>query len=217
MRREALRISLFVWLVGLTSTGLTACASGPVPRADGRPPVGPVLVGGCGPAPGLAARYILPFAPGEAYELTQGNCGRESHGGRFRYAYDFRLPTGTPVLAARDGIVMTVRDGNPDGTRRVGDENFLFVRHPDGELSRYIHLRQDGALVEEGQPVAAGDTIALSGNSGRSAFPHLHFDVADRCGSNGCRTIPSAFVNADPPMPDGRGPVEALPLDLESN
>jgi murein DD-endopeptidase MepM/ murein hydrolase activator NlpD len=193
---------------------IPGCASGPVARADGRPPVEPSgLVGGCGPAPGVSARYVLPFTPGEAYELTQGNCGGESHGGRFRYSYDFRMPPDTPVLAARDGIVMTVRDGNPDGTRRVGDENFLIIRHPDGELSRYIHLRRDGALVEKGEPVAAGDTIALSGNSGRSAFPHLHFDVVDRCGSGGCRTIPSAFLNADPPMPNGRGMVAALPLE----
>ncbi|MFW6088345.1 MAG: M23 family metallopeptidase [Gemmatimonadota bacterium] len=205
-------VSLAGLAVGLvTGAGPTGCASGPMPRADGRPPVdASTLVGGCGPAPGLTARYVLPFTPGEAYELTQGNCGAESHGGRFRYAYDFRMPPDTPVLAARDGIVMTVRDDNPDGTRRVGDENFLIVRHLDGAMSRYIHLRQDGALVEEGVPVAAGDTIALSGNSGRSSFPHLHFDVADRCGSGGCRTIPSAFLNADPPMPDGRRPVEAL-------
>jgi len=212
--RTARRTTLVTGLAGIAvSVGLIGCASGPVPRADGRPPVETsVLVGGCGPARGLAARYILPFTPGEAYELTQGNCGGESHGGRFRYAYDFRMPPDTPVLAARAGVVMTVRDANPDGTRRVGDENFLIIRHPDGELSRYIHLRQDGALVGEGEPVTAGDTIALSGNSGRSSFPHLHFDVADRCGSGGCRTIPSAFVNADPPMPDGRGPVEALPF-----
>lgn len=213
MSRVAPRLSLVVGLAGLAvSPGLAGCASGPVPRADGRPPVESVLVGGCGPAHGLRARYVLPFTPGEAYELTQGNCGAESHGGRFSYAYDFRMPPDTPVLAARAGIVMTVRDANPDGTRRVGDENFLILRHSDGELSRYIHLRQDGALVEQGERVAAGDTIALSGNSGRSSFPHLHFDVADRCGSDGCRTIPSAFVNADPPMPDGRGPVEALPF-----
>lgn len=202
-------------LVGLAA--IAGCASGRAAPPEGRPALeSPVLVGGCGPAPGLVARYVLPFTPGEAYTLTQGNCGAESHTGRFRYAYDFRMPSGTPVLAARDGIVMTVRDGNPDGTRRVGDENFVIVRHPDGELSRYVHLRQHGALVEEGHRVAAGDTIALSGDSGRSAFPHLHFDVADRCGSDGCRTIPIAFLNADPPMPDGRGPFEALPPEDDS-
>lgn len=167
------------------------------------------LVGGCGPAPGLEPRYVLPFTPGETYELTQGNCGEESHDGRFRYGFDFRMPVGTPVVAARDGIVHTVRDDRPDGTRRVGDENFVFIWHEGNVLSRYLHLRQGGATVWEGKRVSAGDTIGYSGNSGRSAFPHLHFDVADRCGEDGCRTTPSAFRNADPAIPRARGIVTA--------
>lgn len=183
-------------------TLLGGCASaGPVP--PGTP------VGGCGPAPGLEALYILPFTPGDSYVMTQGNCGSDSHGGRFRYAFDFRMPIGTPVLAARDGIVHTVRDDRPDGTRRVGDENFVFVWHEGNVLSRYIHLRQGGAAVREGHRVSAGDTIGYSGDSGRSAFPHLHFDVVDRCGEDGCRTTPAAFRNAEPPLPAGRGPVTA--------
>ena len=184
-----------------------ACASAPGARP------GEMLVGGCGEMRGLVPKYLLPFPPGEAHELTQGNCGSESHGGRFRYAFDFRMPVGSPVIAARPGVVVTVRDGNPDGTRRVGDENFLIIEHDDGELSRYIHLRQDGVLVAEGERVAAGDTVALSGNSGRSVFPHLHFDVADRCGADGCRTRPAAFLNAEPPIPVGRGLVEALAVE----
>lgn len=187
------------------------CSSGGLSPPSDPSPTEP-LVGGCGEAPGLAPRYVLPFPPGEAYELTQGNCGEESHGGRFRYAFDFRMPIGTPVIAARSGFVVTARDGNPDGTRRVGDENMLIIEHPDGELSRYIHLRQHGVLVEEGDRVAAGDTVARSGNSGRSAFPHLHFDIVDRCGADGCRTTPAAFLNAEPPIPISRDRIEALPL-----
>jgi len=159
--------------------------------------------------PGLVALYILPFPAGETHSLTQGNCGAESHSGRFRYAFDFRMPPGTSIVAARGGTVVVVRDDRPDDTGRVGDENLVMIEHPDGHLSRYIHLASHGARVVEGDRVAAGDTIALSGNSGRSAFPHLHFDVADRCGRDGCRTIPAAFRNADPPVPIGRGPVEA--------
>lgn len=196
-----------ILLATLFAAGCASTGPSPVRALPSDP-----LVGGCGPTPGLTPRYLLPFPPGEAYELTQGNCGEESHGGHFRYAFDFRMPVGTPVVAARSGVVVTVRDENPDGTRRPGDENILIVEHADGELSRYIHLRQHGALVAEGERIAAGDTIARSGNSGRSAFPHLHFDVADRCGPDGCRTAPAAFLNAEPPIPTVRGPVEALPV-----
>jgi len=208
----------------------SACASGRGgPRAPGPPgETGPEgaeapdpeeagrldLVGGCGMAPpDLEPRYLLPFPAGQEHTLTQGNCGAASHDGRFRYSFDFEMPIGTPVIAARDGVVETVRDDRPDGTRRLGDENFVIIRHGDGELSRYIHLARGGALVEEGDRVAAGDTIARSGDSGRSAFPHLHFDVSDRCGFNGCHTIPSAFLNADPPIPMTRGPVRAETVD----
>jgi len=159
--------------------------------------------------PGLMALYILPFPAGETHSLTQGNCGAESHSGRFRYAFDFRMPPGTPVVAARDGAVVVVRDDRPDDTGRIGDENLVMIEHADGQLSRYIHLVQHGARVLEGDQVAAGDTIGLSGNSGRSVFPHLHFDVADHCDRAGCRTIPAAFRNADPAVPTGRGPVKA--------
>ena len=197
----------------LTALALVALAVGCSPSREGAPVAPTPLVGGCGAMQGLVPKYLLPFPSGEVYELTQGNCGSESHGGRFRYAFDFRMPVGSPVIAARAGVVATVRDGNPDGTRRVGDENILIIEHEDGELSRYIHLRRDGVLVAEGERVAAGDTVALSGNSGRSAFPHLHFDVADRCGADGCRTTPAAFLNADPPIPAGRGFVEALFLE----
>lgn len=173
------------------------------------------LSGGCGVAPAdLVPKYLLPFPTGQEHTLTQGNCGAASHGGRFRFSFDFEMPIGTPVTAARDGVVETLRDDRPDGTRRLGDENFVIVRHEDGELSRYIHLTMGGALVAEGDRVAAGDTIGRSGDSGRSAFPHLHFDVSDRCGFDGCHTIPSAFLNADPSIPMARAPVLAeIPED----
>jgi len=220
-----------IGVVGLVVGLGAACATARgVPRApsDGDPPApgsgDPAperveggetpLFGGCGTAPGdLVPRYLLPFPAGREHTLTQGNCGGASHDGRFRYSYDFEMPIGTPVIAARDGVVATVRDHRPDGTRRLGDENFIIIRHEDGELSRYVHLTRHGALVEEGQPVAAGDTIARSGDSGRSAFPHLHFDVSDRCGFEGCHTIPSAFLNARPPIPMARTPVRAEPAD----
>lgn len=190
---------------------IVGCASGGRSVEPDRPGVSdepastPALIGGCGPAPEeLAPRYILPFAVGDRYTLTQGNCGAASHGGRFRFSFDFAMPIGTPVIAARDGVVLTVRDDRPDGSGIVGDENFVIVEHDDGEFSRYIHLTTSGALVRKGERVTRGDTIALSGHSGRSAFPHLHFDVSRSCRGGPCRTVPSAFLNAEPPIPDDR-------------
>jgi len=170
-------------------------------------------VGGCGPAPAeLRPKYVLPFPAGDTFSLTQGNCGPVSHDGRFRFAFDFRMPIGSPVIAARDGVVFAVRVGHRDGTHRSGDENYVFVEHDDGEISRYIHLTTDGALVERGQAVSQGDTIALSGNSGRSAFPHLHFDVARGCGTSACVTVSAAFLNVQPAIPLELKPYAAKPL-----
>jgi murein DD-endopeptidase MepM/ murein hydrolase activator NlpD len=164
------------------------------------------LLGGCGLAPlDLRPKYVLPFSVGSGYELAQGNCGPHSHDGRFNFGFDFRMPMRTPIIAAREGVVNAVRESKPDGTGRIGDENYVIIDHGDGEYSRYIHLTADGALVSRGERVARGDTIALSGNSGRSAFPHLHFDVVDGCTNGVCWTIPAAFLNSDPPIPTHRG------------
>lgn len=220
-----------LWSAAL-ALGLAACASGDPPRpaanvpspaerfraetdaartgdSDSRTSTVP-LVGGCGPAPaGLEAKYTLPYPVGDRFTLTQGNCGRESHGGRFSYAFDFEMPIGTPVIAARDGVVYAVRHDRPDGTGRIGDENFVFLDHGDGEFSRYIHITKGGARVRRGDRVSRGDTIALSGHSGQSAFPHLHFDVSVGCRGGTCRTVPVAFLNAQPPIPAARHAYDA--------
>ncbi len=220
-RRRALVCASAMLVAACASSGRAAPTSEPTLGPDERPetprgedatterpeptrrdePRAP-LVGGCGAASrDLEPRYVLPFPVGDEFELTQGNCGSASHGGRFSYAFDFRMPMGTPLIAARDGVVFTVRADSPDGTRAVGDENYVFIEHEDGEFSRYIHLQRAGVLVRRGERVSRGDTIALSGNSGRSAFPHLHFDVAIGCRSGPCVTVEAAFLNATPPIP----------------
>lgn len=98
-----------------------------------------------------------------------------------RYAVDFATPVGTPVLAARDGTVMQAEgdfDGNgSDGETFAARANFIRILHDDGTMALYAHLRQGGVLVRQGQRVRAGDRIGLSGNTGYSAGPHLHFVV----------------------------------------
>lgn len=106
------------------------------------------------------------------------------------------MPTGSPVLAARPGIVVSVEERYKDGTRKPGDENYVVVRHCDGTFARYYHLTTSGAVVDSGALVRRGDLIGRSGNSGASAGPHLHFDVTFDRARWGCQTIPIHFRNA---------------------
>jgi murein DD-endopeptidase MepM/ murein hydrolase activator NlpD len=151
---------------------------------------------GCaGPYPEQASSpYVLPWRVGEGYRVGQGNCGPGSHatGTIVQYAYDFLMPIGTPIAAARAGVVFLVEERFPDGTRRPGEENYVNVLHQDGTLAGYVHFTQNGALVEVGESVVQGQVIGLSGDSGSSTEPHLHFHVQ---GCNGCSTSAVTFRN----------------------
>lgn len=81
---------------------------------------------------------------------------------------DFAVPIGTPVLAVGDGEVIIAKNGGAAG-------NYVAIRHGRQYMTRYMHLRK--ALVKPGQKVKRGDRIALSGNTGRSTGPHLHFEI----------------------------------------
>jgi murein DD-endopeptidase MepM/ murein hydrolase activator NlpD len=127
--------------------------------------------------------------------LLQGNCGKYSHNKEEAYAYDFRMPVGTFVIAMRRGRVVNLRDQFKDGSNTNDSLNFIIVLHDDSTASRYLHITQKGALVKRGQYIAAGDTIALSGNSGSSTEPHLHVDVTGYCTKVPCQTLPFSFIN----------------------
>ncbi|MBS0877231.1 MULTISPECIES: murein DD-endopeptidase MepM [unclassified Tatumella] len=81
---------------------------------------------------------------------------------------DFALPIGTPVLAVGDGEVVVSKNGGAAG-------NYVALRHGRQYMTRYMHLSR--LLVKPGQKVKRGDRIALSGNTGRSTGPHLHFEI----------------------------------------
>ncbi len=156
-----------------------------------RPPVG------CGPYPDRAdSEYVLPYNPGEAYFISQGNCAVGSHRGAARYAYDFAMPRGTEILAARAGTVVAVDDSRPDDTGLFRDDNAVVVEQDDGTLAAYVHIRQGGALVTMGERVEQGQPLALSGNSGHtSGVPHLHFQVTPCPNRRECGTLPVTFRN----------------------
>ncbi|HEX5757437.1 MAG TPA: M23 family metallopeptidase [Arenimonas sp.] len=123
--------------------------------------------------------YSLPVDE-RGFTLGQGFHGEFSHDDeQNRYAVDLVVPEGTPVLAAREGIVMQVesgfREAGSNRSRYADRANLIRVLHRDGTMALYAHLREDGVLVHPGQPVALGQHIGYSGNTGYSTGPHLHF------------------------------------------
>jgi murein DD-endopeptidase MepM/ murein hydrolase activator NlpD len=84
------------------------------------------------------------------------------------------------VYAAREGTVVAVAQdsdvGGPD-KKYIGAANFVVIAHDDGTFAEYLHLKKDGALVKLGQKVKQHEAIALSGNTGMTSRPHLHFAV----------------------------------------
>ena len=85
------------------------------------------------------------------------------------------------MLAARAGTVMQVEAGFGAAGLAYGEfakrANFIRILHDDGSMALYAHLAADGVLVRQGQQVQAGQRIGLSGNTGYSTAPHLHFAV----------------------------------------
>lgn len=130
-------------------------------------PVVPKCGGGDTPTP---ATYIKPVKTGQ---ITQRPGDPYSHNDIYnKYAYDFAVPTGTNVYASRGGKVI-VSGTSPywqNGTE-------VIVDHGSGVCSQYIHL--SSTKVAKGATVKQGQAIALSGNTGNSTGPHLHFTLID--------------------------------------
>lgn len=125
--------------------------------------------------------YALPWINGR-FRITQGPGGRFSHQDeKSQHALDIAMPVGTPITAARDGIVISL-DQHQRESNGSKAGNYVRLLHPDGTMSVYLHLQRNGVLVSEGQQVRAGDLIAYSGNTGASTGPHLHFVVQKNVG-----------------------------------
>ncbi|HKQ40019.1 MAG TPA: M23 family metallopeptidase [Verrucomicrobiae bacterium] len=140
--------------------------------------------------------YSLPYAQGATFKVTQGYNGSYSHTGPEQYAIDWKMSPGTPVHAARDGVVVKIKDdsdkGGPD-RKFENAANYILIRHADGSIGNYAHLSKAGAKVLLGQKVKAGDLIGLSGNSGFSTGPHLHFAVFKTKNGSERESIPVRF------------------------
>ncbi len=144
------------------------------------------------------AKYVLPYPIGKSYTCSQGFNDTQSHTGTFSYAVDFSMSIGTLVTVARSGRVVYVLESYPDDDPTGGHENVVIIMHEDSTYARYVHLTLNGALVQVNQTVVLGDTVGLSGNSGSSAAPHLHFDVTKTFDGRSDQTIPFDFKNTRP-------------------
>jgi murein DD-endopeptidase MepM/ murein hydrolase activator NlpD len=139
--------------------------------------LGLVTVTGCATAPPPTSRIVILPSSSSCAILDwpvsaplASPFGRRD--GRPHEGIDLSVPDGTEVRAACDGIVAYV------GARRAGYGKLVVVQHGEERATAYAHNQQ--LLVREGQAVSRGQTIALSGHTGRATGPHLHFEVRDR-------------------------------------
>jgi len=125
--------------------------------------------------------YERPFAANDQYFISQAFGGEFSHtSDQNQHAIDIVMPEGTPVLAARGGVVMDVANDFYDGgtdANKIQRGNYVRIEHDDGSMAVYAHLQLESVVVARGQRVSAGQKIALSGSTGYASGPHLHFVV----------------------------------------
>ncbi|MCD4829430.1 MAG: urea transporter [Candidatus Cloacimonetes bacterium] len=163
-----------------------------------------------------APQFYLPFKG--RWRVTQGNNGDITHKLQWAYAWDFEVfdddganyrgkvdklddyyAYRKPVLASADGWVARVVDGiddNPVGQINTRENwgNLVVLHHGGGVYSMYCHLRPGSVRPREGDWVRRGERLGAVGNSGRSAVPHLHFNV--QLGPEpGSPTLESYLVN----------------------
>lgn len=145
------------------------------------------------------SRYQLPFEPGTPFTVSQAFDRPSTHSRpSTQNAIDFSVPERTPIVAARAGIVIdrvlshTAASTNIDHLHKA---NYVLIAHEDGSIATYAHLSPHISYVHVGQKVSAGQRIALSGNTGYSGGPHLHFSVTVNR-SKESASVPVTFVDA---------------------
>lgn len=186
----------------------------------------------CATAQAARPTYLLPWPAGQSFRVLQGpflvdaiggcTSGCASHEDEDgHYAWDFALPEGTPVVAARAGTVRLVAGSwsadHCGGVDSVQDEpagyvvnedignqaNLVLIDHGDGTSALYLHLSVIDPIIEDavktGGAVTAGERLGWSGRTGMTGcVPHLHFQVEKSVRADWyTESVPIAFVDAD--------------------
>jgi murein DD-endopeptidase MepM/ murein hydrolase activator NlpD len=140
--------------------------------------------------------YYPPFPLGMEFPISQGFDNDETHQEPDnQYAVDIVMPIGTPILAARSGVVMDMEDnfhGGAQEKRYLRRSNQVRILHDDGTMAVYAHLKPDSVRVRHGTRVSRGQWIADSGNTGFSSGPHLHFVIQLNAGMS-LQSLPFRF------------------------
>lgn len=125
---------------------------------------------------------------------------------KYHNGEDLRSSLGRNVVASRSGTIITANDGNIDhaGEGDGGCGNEVVIDHGDGFFTRYCHLKQGSVskYSSVGMKVSQGQIIALSGNSGTTTGPHLHFEIREGS-ANGTSYNPLNYISVDNPRPTG--------------
>ena len=116
-----------------------------------------------GEGPSVPHRWPLSVPSFRTRGMVSDSVSEEPHPG-----IDLAVPEGSNVLASGGGTVEATGNDSAYGL-------YVLLRHPTGYETMYGHLSR--VLVSQGDPIKAGQVIALSGNTGRSTAPHLHFEV----------------------------------------
>lgn len=125
-------------------------------------------------------------APVTGYSLSAGFAQSGARWAHKHSGQDFAVPVGTPVRSVAAGTVVEAGWGGAYG-------NNVVVRHADGHYSQYAHLSR--VSVSVGQKVGVSTRIALSGNTGNSTGPHLHFEIRNTP-AYGSAVEPVSFLRA---------------------
>ncbi len=125
----------------------------------------------------------LPYQEGSKYLFIQGANSKMSH--RNELSFDFKMNKSSKICAARAGkVINTKADSDKGGLKDeyLSEGNHIIIQHDDGSIGQYWHLQKNGVVVNVGDQVSKGQLIGYSGNTGYTAFAHLHFQVIDANG-----------------------------------